>query len=192
MIDQQKAEWVRKNDADLVMLYQSSSDQRILAILYERYLTLIYGVCLKYLKDSDLARDEVVNIYLQLVNKVKNHNIYDFKNWLYRLVQNHCLMILRQAGKINIDYSDQLNMQSDSFVHLDYDDMKENKLAVMEKCLETLSDDQRTAVDLFYLQSFSYKEIAQKTGYQESLVRSFIQNGKRNLKNCMEKLNAPD
>jgi RNA polymerase sigma-70 factor (ECF subfamily) len=57
----------------------------------------------------------------------------------------------------------------------------------LEKCIETLGDEQKQCVKLFYLQEKCYKEITESTGFDMNKVKSYIQNGKRNLKICMEK-----
>lgn len=149
-------------------------------------MELVYGVCLKYFKDQERSRDAVMNIFEELVTKLKAHEISNFKSWLHTLARNHCLMQLRtpknmKTTEFNTDY-----MQSAEAVHLNGVFEKEEQLQLLERCLQTLSAEQKQTVELFYLQQKCYNEIAAITGFDWNKVRSFIQNGRRNLKNCME------
>lgn len=173
-------------DAELVSLYRKEADLHVLGKLYQRYMDLIYGVCLKYLKDPEAAKDAVINIYEELISKLKQHEVSHFKSWLYTLSRNHCLMQLRkEKGRSTVEIAEKF-MQSEEMLHLDSVMEKESQLSSMEKCLEQLSEEQKSCVTLFYLQGKCYNEITEITGIEWNKVRSFIQNGRRNLKLCME------
>jgi RNA polymerase sigma-70 factor (ECF subfamily) len=174
-------------DKELVALYKQSEDMAVLGELYQRYMDLVYGVCLKYFKDPERAKDSVMNIFEELVSKLKKHEVDNFKSWLYQVAKNHCLMQLRTPKNLKtVEISPQL-MQSEENVHLNGVLEKEENLKKLEFCLGTLSDDQRKAIQLFYFEGKCYDEIVEMTGQDWNQVRSFIQNGRRNLKNCMEK-----
>ncbi len=175
------------DDAELVALYQKSGDLDILGNLYNRYMHLVYGVCLSYFKDEEQSKDAVMQIFEELVTKLRVHQVQNFKSWLHVLTRNHCLMALRKQNRNPLVPMDENFVEKDDFVHLDIDDTKETRLTIMEKCMETLSEEQRKSVDLFYLQEKCYKEVAEITGYDMLKVKSYIQNGKRNLKICIEK-----
>jgi RNA polymerase sigma factor (sigma-70 family) len=174
-------------DAALITQYKASGDLEVLGVLYNRYMHLVFGVCLNYLKDEEQSKDAVMQIFEELIVKVKAHEIQNFKSWLHVLSRNHCLMVLRKASKNNMVSLDDSIVENMDFVHLDIDDAKEQQLSVMEQCMETLSPEQRICVELFYLQEKCYKEVVEITGYDMPQVKSYIQNGKRNLKICIEK-----
>lgn len=158
-----------------------------MATLYLRYSDLVYGTCLKYLGDAEDAKDAVMNIYQELLRKLPNHEVDNFKSWLYVVAKNHCLMHLRAAKK-NITVSlEPQSVQSGDFSHLDNVLDKEQDFNRLEKCLETLSMEQKQSIELFYYKNKCYNEIAEETGLEWNKVRSLIQNGRRNLKICMEK-----
>lgn len=159
----------------------------LLAELYQRYMDLLYGVCLKYLKDPESARDAVMQIFEELITKVSKHEIDNFRSWVYTLAKNHCLMQLRTPKNLKTtEFKGEL-MQSEEEVHLNGVFTREANFQKLEKCIETLSKDQKQVIELFYLQEKCYKEISETTGIEWNKVRSFIQNGRRNLKLCMEK-----
>lgn len=176
-----------QSDAELLALYQRNGDLTVLGTLYNRYMPLIFGVCLTYFKDEEQSKDAVMQIFEELIHKLRIHQVQNFKSWLHVLTRNHCLMALRKSSKQSVVSLDDALVESDDFVHLDIDDAKETQLSVMEKCMDTLPEEQRKSVDLFYLQEKCYKEVAEITGYELSKVKSYIQNGKRNLKICIEK-----
>ena len=160
---------------------------QVLAQLYQRYMELVYGVCLKYLKDTELSKDAVMNIFEELVRKLNDHEVENFKSWLYTVARNHCLMQLRTPRNLKTTELNTEFMQSESETHLNGELQKEETFKIMEACLETLPLEQKQTVELFYLQEKCYNEIAEITGYDWNKVRSYIQNGRRNLKICMEK-----
>ena len=176
-----------QDDAALIARYKQSGDLEALGILYNKYMHLVFGVCLNYLKDEEQSKDAVMQIFEELVVKLKIHEVQNFKSWLHVLSRNHCLMALRKNSKNTTVSLEDTFVENTDFVHLDIDDTKETKLTVMEKCMETLPEEQRVSVDLFYLQEKCYKEVADITGHDMLKVKSYIQNGKRNLKICIEK-----
>ena len=168
------------------MTYKSDGDVGILGELYQRYMELVYGVCLKYLKEPEDAKDAVLNIYEELIIKVKKHEIENFKGWLYQLAKNHCLMKLRSQKKqgITIDVS---VVQLVENVHLNGELEKEENFKQLQYCMGQLVEQQKEVIELFYLKEKCYKEIVALTGLEINNVKSYIQNGRRNLKICMEK-----
>ena len=82
-------------DEQLLTLYASSGDDKHLSTLYTRYVGMIYGVCLKYYKNSAEAKDAASEIYLLLLRRAKGKEIDNWKPWLYTVVKNYCLEQLR-------------------------------------------------------------------------------------------------
>jgi len=176
-----------QDDMSLVTAYQKSGDLEVLGKLYNKYMHLVFGVCFNYFKDEEQSKDAVMQIFEELVSKLRIHQVQNFKSWLHVLTRNHCLMALRKSSRNPTVTIEDNFVENSDFVHLDIDDTKETQLTIMEKCMETLSEEQRRSVDLFYLQEKCYKEVADITGYDMLKVKSYIQNGKRNLKICIEK-----
>src|ERR1700748_3948745 len=175
------------NTGDDVQLnnYRESGDVAVLGKLFEQYVSLIYGVCLKYLKDEDNAKDAVMGIFEELIIKVKQPDIKQFRSWVYVLSRNYCLMQLRSGKKAEQVSLDEI-MEFTPFLHPENNN-KEEALKTLERCMDKLTAVQKQSVDLFYLKEKCYKEIADITGFSLNDVKSYIQNGKRNLKICLEK-----
>lgn len=177
-------------DADLAEQYRQSTDLTVLGELYNRYMEMVYGVCLKYLKEPEDAQDSVMSIFEELVTKLQKHRVDNFKSWLYTLAKNHCLMRLRAEKKTRTAKIGDELMQSEENGHLQDVLDREQNFERLEYCMGQLAQDQRRTIELFYLQGKCYNEIAAETGLEWSLVRSYIQNGRRNLKICMESQTA--
>ena len=159
----------------------------VLGELYQRYMELVYGVCLKYYKEPETAKDSVMLIFEELVLKLKKHEVDNFKGWLHQVAKNHCLMQLRTPKNMKtVEFKTEL-VQSEENVHLNGVLEKEENFKRMEFCLETLTREQQQAIRLFYLDGKCYNEIVEETGQEWNQVRSLIQNGRRNLKICMER-----
>lgn len=174
-------------DKELVTLYKESGDMAVLGELYQRYMELVYGVCLKYFKEPESAKDGVIQIFEELVLKLKKHEIDNFKGWLHMVAKNYCLMQLRTPKNLKtVEFKTEV-VQFEENVHLNGVLEKEENFQRLEYCLGTLTPDQQAAIRLFYLEGKCYNEIVEITGQEWNQVRSFIQNGRRNLKICMEK-----
>ena len=179
-----------KTDNELVSEFTSTLDIQFAGELYNRYADLIYGVCLKYLKHPENAQDSAVAVFEELVAKIPKHTIENFKGWLYMLTKNHCLMRIRSGKKAHTVNIDAELMQSEDPTHLDGVLEKEENLVQLEYCMGELAIEQRQAVALFYIEGKCYNEISAITGIEWNKVRSYIQNGRRNLKLCIEKQKA--
>lgn len=176
-----------KSDAELLGLYLQTDRSEYLGDLYNRYIPLVYGLCLKYLKDASSAEDAVMQIFEVLLDKVGRFEIKEFRTWLYTVAKNHCLQLLRKTKREIVTDFGGMVMESDDSAHLFDREEGEMRLAALQKCLEQLPAPQRESVRLFFLEEKSYAEVADETNYQLKSVKSYIQNGKRNLKICMEK-----
>ncbi|MBS7566197.1 sigma-70 family RNA polymerase sigma factor [Mucilaginibacter sp. Bleaf8] len=174
---------VTEGDEDLLQRYRQTGDLAVLGQLYERYMPLVYGVCLKYLQNEEQSKDAVMQIFEELIVKVTRHEVKQFKSWLYVLARNFCLMQLRAGKKMETLSIDEV-MEFPFVLHPD--DNNELQLQGLERCMQKLTAPQQQSIDLFYLREKCYKEVAEITGYTLNEVKSYIQNGKRNLKICLE------
>lgn len=181
-----------QSDENLVINYQNTKNNLVVGELFKRHSLMCYAVCMKYLKNEDAAHDATMNIFEKLFTDLQKHQINNFKSWLHTVCKNHCLILLRKPNVlVSIDESEEENshlfMQLANVLnHEDNKHEKEEKLQVLEQSIIELKDKQRECIELFFLQQKSYQEISKQTGYTENEVKSYIQNGKRNLKILLE------
>lgn len=182
-----------ESDENLVVNYQNTKNNLVVGELFKRHSLMCFTVCVKYLKDEDAAHDATMNIFEKLFTDLQKHQITNFKSWLHTVCKNHCLILLRKPNvlvSINKDEEENENLfmqLSNILNHEDDKQEKEEKLQAVENAILGLKDKQKQCIELFYLKQKSYVEIAAITGYTENEVKSYIQNGKRNLKIILEK-----
>ena len=183
-------------DEELLTEFSSSGDLEVLGELYSRYIYLVYGVCLKYLKDRNEAKDGVMQIFEKLIIEIPKHNIENFRSWLHVVTKNYCLMQLRSYKSEKEKFSEWINdpsvfMESAADLHpLDEDENSGSIDKALEDCIERLKEEQRRCIRQFYFEDRCYNEIAVNLGLDEKKVKSHLQNGKRNLKICLEEKNV--
>ncbi|MCB8964418.1 MAG: sigma-70 family RNA polymerase sigma factor [Bacteroidales bacterium] len=178
------------SDTALISLYQKDGDKQIVGELYKRYTRFVFSICMKYLRDEESSKDAVMQIFEKLFVDLRKHEVSNFKSWLHSVTRNHCLHILRDSKYQNQKLKDFSNseeevMENQQFLYQDSVNVLEDRVADLERELGNLSKEQRVCVELFYLKDKSYQEIADETGYSLNQVKSYIQNGKRNLTNSM-------
>ena len=180
-------------DEELLLQFNRNGNLEILGELYSRYMHLVYGVSLKYFGDREDARDTVMQIFEKLISDLPGQEIRNFKSWLYVLTKNHCLMQIRSQksadGRLERYKIEQEFMESDQEMHpIDRGDHSMEE--ALKQCIEQLKAEQKQCIELFYYQKLCYQEIAEGLGIDEKKVKSFLQNGKRNLKICLEEKNV--
>ncbi len=175
------------SDSELLQNFYRDHDNEWLGILLPRYTLLLLGVCMKYLKNEEDAKDCVQQIFFKIINELHKYKVEYFKSWIYMIAKNHCLMKLRDKGKIPVELNEYITGVTDE---------NEDKISFLEKdvllnrmkeAMKNLNQEQQQCVSLFYLQKKSYAQIAEITGFTTMQVKSYIQNGKRNLKLMLEK-----
>lgn len=174
----------------IIEAFREKDDQEALARLYKYYMPLVYGVCLKYLKDREAAQDMVMDVYEKLLDKLKHQEIQSFKSWLYVFTKNECLMALRSKKRQKEQHFEDFQsaiMESELINHHE-SEILESDLKKLETCIEKLKNAQQVSIKLFYLEKKCYQEVSEATGEELKKVKSNIQNGKRNLKICIEQL----
>jgi RNA polymerase sigma-70 factor (ECF subfamily) len=180
---------INKNDytdEELLLRYRETGNTEYFGDLYNRYIPLIYGLCLKYLQDTDKAQDAVMEIFENLLPKISGYEIKVFKTWLYSVVKNHCFHALKENKREIAVAFDSNFMESDEVLTLLDEGTDDEREAVLSKCLENLPEPQRIAIQKFFYEELSYVDVSEATGYSLKAVKSYIQNGKRNLKICIE------
>jgi len=187
---------MNKSDGELLTEFKSGGDLEVFGELYSRYIHLVYGVCLKYLKEREEAKDGVMQIFEKLIIEIPKHNIENFRSWLHVVTKNYCLMQLRSGKSEKEKFSEWLNdpsvfMETVTDLHpLDEDEDSKSLDRALEDCIERLKDVQKMCIRQFYFENRCYNEISVNLGLDEKKVKSHLQNGKRNLKICLEEKNV--
>lgn len=167
-------------DEELLLRYRQTGDNQWLGLALERYTMLLLGVAFKYLKDKIAAEDAVQFVFLKALTQLPEGDIHNFKGWLYVIMRNYCLQDLKT--KKHHASAEEIDIMSNDHELLEATMLKDLTLQQLEQSLQELIEEQRITIHLFYWQKQSYQQIMDATGFDFGQVKSFIQNGKRNLK----------
>lgn len=178
----------QESDAELIAMYRNSGNTAYIGELFQRYTHLVFGVCMKYFKNAEESKDGVMDVFEKILTELKRHEVENFKPWLYFVAKNYCLMKLRKETALHIHQEGFKRFYGD---FMEFEDMahllngKADDAQVIEflkSGIQQLRDEQRQCIELFYFETKSYQQIVDETGYSMLQVKSFLQNGKRNLK----------
>lgn len=178
------------SDTELLERYRQDGKTAWMGELYLRYHHLVFGLCLKYLKDRENAKDAVIAVFEKLIADLKTREVSTFQHWLYTVSRNHCLETLRMREReerrrhVFHEYYEVNTTQDGELIGLK--EMKEASLVDLERAIGKLNREQMECVTLFYLREKSYKEITEATGYTLGEVKSHLQNGRRMLRQLMK------
>ncbi|HUR64810.1 MAG TPA: sigma-70 family RNA polymerase sigma factor [Chitinophagaceae bacterium] len=176
------------SDQELLEQFHADHNNEWLGILLQRYTLLLLGVCMKYLKNEEEAKDSVQQVFLKVIQELHKYRVEYFKSWLYMVAKNHCLMRIREKqGKFTTEINERLAAKEQDETDRQESLQNDRALDMMDEALKELNHEQQQCVTLFYLDKKSYQEISETTGYSMLQVKSYIQNGKRNLKILIEK-----
>ncbi len=176
------------SDQQLLDNFYRDRDNYWLGILLQRYTLLLYGVCMKYLKNEEEARDAVQQVFLKAITELHRYKVQYLKSWLYMVAKNYCLMKFRDKhANSSVAIREEILADETEPAGTNKHIEKDRQLELMNESLSELNSEQKQCVTLFYLEKKSYQHIAEATGYTIMQVKSYIQNGKRNLKLLMEK-----
>jgi RNA polymerase sigma-70 factor (ECF subfamily) len=186
-----------ESEIDLLREYRQTGDLSVLGSLYEPQMEMIFAIAMKYFKDEDEAKDTVMTLFEELIPKLRIHEVDNFKAWLGMVTRNFCLMELRKKT-VEVSHFEVINDHEDENISNNFMEIStsehhtdnlnlEHNLSKLEDCLKTLNQEQKHSIELFFMQEKTYQEVAQLTGFEVNKVKSYLQNGKRNLKICLEK-----
>ena len=177
-----------ESDEELLLRFKKTGNSAYFGQLYNRYIPLIYGLNLKYLQNVERAQDAVMDIFEELLPKIATYEIREFRTWIYSVARNHAFRVISDPKQLNTLPIIPEMMESGTIISLfEEEDSDEEQRKELRNCLEQLPEAQREAVKMFFLEDQSYADIVEKTGHQLKSVKSHIQNGKRNLRICLDK-----
>ena len=177
------------SDEELLAAYKRRPSEAIFSQLFRRHAHKLYGLCLSYLKNPQDAEDAVMDSFADLPPKLLKYDIEDFESWLFLVVRNYCLKLLKEKARLRTDGLDEIC--EEVFVESAHDETlhsieeEERRYEALSDAIDQLKGPQRKCIILFYLENRPYQEIAVLTSIGLNEVKSHIQNGRRNLKNLL-------
>jgi RNA polymerase sigma-70 factor, ECF subfamily len=180
------SETSKLSDPEIVSLYKTTGDKKLVGILFDRHAHLVYGICYHYLKNKEQCKDAVLTLFEKLFDDLYKYDVVNFSSWMHSVARNYCFAVLKkEKSKISLEEIDDLKEEKeDPEISVSI----EKSLKNLNGALQTINEEQKKCVALFYLKNKSYTEISGVTGFSLNQVKSYIQNGKRNLKIYLEKM----
>ena len=185
MIFFRKIKYDQLSDEELIRRYSSSENTEYVGELFSRYSHLVFGICLNFLKDRNDSKDAVITIFERIIHELKKQEVDKFKNWLFSVSRNYCLNQIRSKNRLSLRekiFSDEFENEIVSETELTDN---EQEVEIIQQAIKELKEEQSICIHLFYFEQKSYADIVVETGYSNEQVKSYIQNGKRNLKNIL-------
>ena len=186
MIFFRKIKYDQLSDEELIRRYSSSENTEYVGELFSRYSHLVFGICLNFLKDRNDSKDAVITIFERIIHELKKQEVDKFKNWLFSVSRNYCLNQIRSKNRLSLRekiFSDEFENEIVSETELTDN---EQEVEIIQQAIKELKEEQSICIHLFYFEQKSYADIVVETGYSNEQVKSYIQNGKRNLKNILK------
>ncbi len=175
------------SDKELLALIEQTGDVTYIGELFKKYSVMLLGFSMNYLKSEAAAKDAVMDVFEIVLLEIPKGTVKNFRNWLFVVARNYCYKVLREEKQL-LDYEEVLGEHESDFVEEDAEtlrDKQEAQLAHLETAMGQLKEEHKKCLTLFYYQNKSYKEVAAITGFEVKKVKSYIQNGKRNLGNMI-------
>lgn len=179
-------EYSELSDEELLHRFYADGNNRWLGILLPRFSLLIFGVCMKYLKNEEDAKDAVQQIFLKIIDQLHKYDVSNFKSWIYMVAKNHCLMKLRDQKQNRVEWNETIQPVEEFFELRQRNLQREALLRSLYESMEKLKPEQQLCIRYFYLDKKSYAEISELTGFTLLQVKSYLQNGKRKLELLMK------
>jgi RNA polymerase sigma-70 factor, ECF subfamily len=144
-----------------------AGDREALAMLYDRYSSLAYGVAMRVLGDPARAEDAVQDAFINVWNRASTFDAArgSLRAWLLTTVRNRCIDYLRGRGSRE-RREDELNPNAD-YAQAPSDPWREVALslerAAVRDAMSSLPAEQRQVVEMAYFGGYSHAEIADMT-----------------------------
>lgn len=167
-----------RSDEQILKEFSLTGDTQLIGELFKKYQKDIFGIAYYYLKDYEKSLDTVSDVFVVIIQTMKDKEVSNFKKWAFAICRNQALKKLRD-NKTFINLTESLNLSVENVPQQVYSDKLIEKISDF---IASLKDKQKTCIEQFYLKGKSYNIISKEFGMTLKEVKSNIQNGKRNLK----------
>ena len=172
------------SDLKIILKKSIAGKQKYQLLLYKRFCHMVYGICRRYANGEDQANDmfqeAFFNIYKNL-RKVKDAEA--LPGWVKRVTVNACLDHLKLNNKGWVD-TEEVTELNDGFYSELMDRFSSEQIMTL---VNNLPEGYRVVLNMYVMDGFSHKEIAERMGIGESTSRSQLTYAKRILKEQLKK-----
>ena len=157
--------------------------------LYERYAPVLFGICRRYVRQHEDAEDVLLEVFYKIFTNIKQYKGKgSFEGWMKRIAVNESLMFLRKKRNFNIS------------VDVYPVDIKVNEHGVDEHLfekdilllLDKLPLGYRTVFNLYVVEGYKHREIAEKLGISINTSKSQLILAKKRMSELLKKNNIAE
>lgn len=172
-----------RSDEELVAKYQASGDQDFFAVLWQRHWLRIRKLCLAFTGDPAGAEDLAARAITLAWRRIHSFQDGDFSAWLAVIARNCCIDQARSAWARLVSLTGEgIAATADQHPEQGCSCSEDRTFtAELEQLVNQLPDQQRIAVKLFFIDGYSYQQIAGLMQCEVKQVKSYLQNGKKKL-----------
>lgn len=153
--------------------------------IYNHFADYMFVVCARYVGERETAEELMNNGFIKVFkhrHKFKQKENGSLKSWVKTIMINECLMHLRKKKRLK--YVDIECVENEPMIEPELVFEYEDLIKVFEK----LPTGYKTVFNLYVLDNFSHREIAEKLGIKENTSRSQLTMAKKQLKHHLTKL----
>lgn len=169
-------------DTSLIEKFKATGDNEYFSEIFRRHKKKLFEVCFRFSGHVAIAEELTQETFTKAFTNIDQFSGGNFYSWLFAIAKSVCINDLnkriRENRKIQEGAVEEQNDLERSIVLASH----------VKTILNGLDPNQRICLKLFYIEGYSYKEVAQITGLSEEMVKSYMQNGKRNFEIQWENL----
>ncbi|MBU2912860.1 MULTISPECIES: RNA polymerase sigma factor [Reichenbachiella] len=178
----------------LLVLQLQQHDETAFKLLFDRYAKMVYNTALNFLQVQEDAEEVTQDVFLEVHHKIDQfEGKSSIKTWIYRITCNKALERIRSAKRkkrfaffVSVDDA---NLQNTIIDHPGVDEEHKEKMALIQRLLGGLAENQRVAFTLFHMEGLTYQEITKVMNISLSSVESLMFRAKSNLKKKLSTTN---
>jgi len=160
-------------------------DQRAQRVLFEKYARKMLGVCLRYSKSTPQAEDVLQEGFIKVFSKLEMYKGGSLEGWIRKIMVNSSLDKIRKEkkrlGEINIDIVG-FKLENNSFI------LESLEAEDLLKLIASMPLGYKTVFNMFAIEGFSHKEIAQEMDISENTSKSQYSRARAYLQNKMKEV----
>ena len=150
--------------------------------IYDKYAPLMYGVCRRYVAGLQEAEDILVCGFTKVFCKIDQFKGEgSFEGWIRRIIVNESLSYIRKNKSMYLEVEIEKAGREPDYQQLQH----QLEVEDLQKMIDTLPTGYKTVFNLYAIEGFSHKEIANKLGISENTSKSQLSRARAQLQKLL-------
>lgn len=179
-----RGDYTLNTDEEIFAAVRDRADQAAFREIYRRYSKRIFAYCLQIVKNYEAAEDAFQSTMTSVYEKRDYFAGGNFSSWIFTIAKNNCITAWKKLDEAasNIAIEDVESLISDGRDPLARDIILNDALM---KAIASLGKDYREAVEMRYIQDFTFEQIAEKANISLPLAKIRIARAKQKLQEIL-------